>query len=41
MYKVKEIEIGIKLFRAEEQVEAAIAYPNQAKDPAISERKWC
>ena len=41
MYKVMEIEIGIKLFRAEEQVEAAIAYPNEAKDLAISEGKWC
>jgi GntR family transcriptional regulator len=40
-YKVMEIEIGIKLFRAEEQVEAAIAYPNEAKDLAISEGKWC
>ena len=37
MYKVMEVEIGIKLFRAEEQVEAAIAYPNEARDLAISE----
>ena len=37
MYKVMEIEIGIRLFRAEEQVEAAIANPNEAKDLAIPE----
>jgi GntR family transcriptional regulator len=37
MYRVMEIEIGIKLFRAEEQVEAAIANPNEAKDLDISE----
>ena len=41
MYKVMEIEIGIKLFRAEDQVKAAIAYPNEAKDLAISEATWC
>ena len=37
MYKVMEIEIGIKLYRADEQVEAAIAYPGEAKDLAIPE----
>ncbi len=34
MYKVLEIELGIKLFRAEEQVDAAIAQPAEAKDLA-------
>ena len=37
MYRVMEMEIGIRLFRAEEQVEAAIAHPNEAKDLAISD----
>jgi GntR family transcriptional regulator len=36
MYNVMEIEIGIKLFRAEEQLEAAICSPKEARDLAIS-----
>ena len=37
MYKVMEIELGVNLFRAEEQVDAAPAYPSEARDLAIAE----
>lgn len=37
MYKVLEIELGVKLFRAEEQVDAAIAQPAETRDLATSD----
>ncbi len=37
MYRVLEIELGVKLYRALEQIDAALAHPDEARDLSIEE----